>query len=85
MLTVLRRIMQEVSNAPSLSALLDTIVLRVKQQLDVDVCSLYLFDEDQRRYVLMATEGLHKHGGKVSLGASEGIIALVGNREEPLT
>ena len=85
MLNVLRRIMQEVSSANSLESLLDTIVLRVKQHLEVDVCSLFLFDEEQRRYVLMATEGLQKHGiGKVSLGASEGIIALVGNREEPI-
>ncbi len=85
MLTTLKRIVQEVTSARSLAEALELIVVRVRDAMDVQVCSVFLFDEDARRYVLMATEGLNKDQvGQVSLGTNEGIIALVGKREEPI-
>ncbi|MEX1057764.1 MAG: phosphoenolpyruvate--protein phosphotransferase, partial [Natronospirillum sp.] len=85
MLTTLKRIVQEVTSARDLTEALEVIVLRVREAMDVQVCSVFLFDEKMRRYVLMATDGLNKEQvGQVSLGTNEGIIALVGKREEPL-
>ncbi|BCE01037.1 phosphoenolpyruvate--protein phosphotransferase [Marinicellulosiphila megalodicopiae] len=85
MLTILRKIIQEVSNAGNLDAILHLITSRVKQNLEVDVCSLFLFDFEERRYVLMSTDGLNKRAiGQVSLGETEGIVGLAGSREEPI-
>ncbi len=85
MLTTLKRIVQEVTSADSLQDALDLIVTSVRDAMAVQVCSVFLVDESSQRYVLMATEGLNKEQvGLVSLGADEGIIALVGKREEPL-
>ncbi len=84
-LTTLKRIVQEVTSARDLTEALELIVVRVRDAMDVQVCSVFLFDEQTRRYVLMATEGLNKDQvGQVSLGSNEGIIALVGKREEPI-
>jgi len=49
------------------------------------VCSVYLLDPESNRFVLMATEGLNKKAiGKVSMAPNEGLVGLVGTREEPL-
>lgn len=49
------------------------------------VCSVYLLDPETNRFVLMATDGLNKRSiGKVSMAPSEGLVGLVGSREEPL-
>jgi len=49
------------------------------------VCSVYLLDPETNRFVLMATEGLNKRSiGKVSMAPNEGLVGLVGTREEPL-
>jgi phosphotransferase system enzyme I (PtsP) len=46
---------------------------------------VYLLDPATNRYILMATEGLYPQAvGQVSLGYSEGLIGLVGSREEPI-
>jgi len=85
MLEVLRRIIQEVNAAGDLSQALEIIVQRVKQAMDVAVCSVYLDDEAAEQYVLMATDGLNPESvGKVRLGRKEGLVSLVGEREEPV-
>jgi len=85
MLSVLRSIVQEVNAARDLQAALNIIVSRVQAAMDTDVCSVYLFDSTTNRYLLMATEGLNQDAvGKVSLGHSEGLVGLVGVREEPI-
>ena len=54
-------------------------------QMQAGVCSVYLFDETDQRYVLMATEGLRKESiGKVRLAMREGLVGLVAAKEEPL-
>ncbi|HFN4113699.1 TPA: hypothetical protein ACHFW9_003675 [Pseudomonas aeruginosa] len=53
--------------------------------MGTQVCSVYLLDTETQRFVLMATEGLNKRSiGKVSMAPSEGLVGLVGTREEPL-
>ena len=85
MLALLRRIMQDVSQAESLMDALEVIVERVREAMDTEVCSIYLLDPATNRYVLMATRGLKPTAvGRVSLGHSEGLVGLVGVREEPV-
>ncbi|AYC31076.1 phosphoenolpyruvate-protein phosphotransferase PtsP [Pseudomonas cavernae] len=85
MLNTLRKIVQEVNAAKDLKAALAIIVRRVKEAMGSQVCSVYLLDPETGRFVLMATEGLNKRAiGKVSMAPSEGLVGLVGTREEPL-
>lgn len=85
MLSMLRSIIQEVNGASNLEEALNVIVRRVQEVLSTEVCSIYLLDEDKKRYILMASQGLNPDSiGKVSLGYSEGLVGLVGVREEPI-
>ncbi|MCH4248012.1 MAG: phosphoenolpyruvate--protein phosphotransferase [Acinetobacter populi] len=82
-LETLRRIVQEVDASPSLHEALDVMVNQVAEAMDADVCSVYLLDERNHRYVLMASHGLKLEAvGNVSLDTSEGLVGLVGQREE---
>ncbi|WP_151708627.1 phosphoenolpyruvate--protein phosphotransferase [Acinetobacter brisouii] len=82
-LDTLRRIVQEVNAAVSLHESLDIMVNQVSIAMDVDVCSIYLLDERNQRYVLMASKGLNPEAvGNVSLQLGEGLVGLVGQREE---
>ena len=83
MLDTLRSIVQEVSAATDLSAALKVVVTRIRNAMHSEVSSVYLYDADAKRYVLMATKGLNQSAvGQVSLGSSEGLVGLVGSREE---
>jgi phosphotransferase system, enzyme I, PtsP len=83
MLNTLRRIVQEVNDAVNLAQALDIIVLRVKEALAVDVCSVYLTTPGKDELVLMATEGLNPESERrVRLAFSEGLVGLVGQRAE---
>ncbi len=83
MLDILRKLVQDVDNSPTLLAALDVIVQSVRDALHTEVCSIYLLDERNSRYVLMASHGLNPDAvGNVSLGLSEGLVGLVGQREE---
>ena len=85
MLDTLRRIVQEVSAAPNLDEALATIVHRVKAAMEVEVCSVYLTDNQQQEHVLMATDGLRPESVlMVRLPFDEGLVGLVCARAEPL-
>jgi phosphotransferase system enzyme I (PtsP) len=85
MLDTLRRIVQEVTAARDLEQALSIIVQRVKQAMEVDVCSVYLYEKQRRENVLMASDGLNPEAvGSVRLKDSQGLIGLVGEREEPV-
>ncbi len=85
MLGMLRSIVQEVNGATTLESALEIIVHRVQEAMSTEVCSIYLLDPIQNRYVLRASQGLREDAvGNVSLGYSEGLVGLVGVREEPI-
>jgi phosphotransferase system enzyme I (PtsP) len=85
MLEILRSIVQEVNDAPNLSAALDVIVHRVRQAVKADVCSVYLTDFESGRHVLRATQGLRAEAvGEVYLARHKGLIGLVCDRAEPI-
>lgn len=82
-LDTLRRIVQEINASTSLHESLDIMVKHVAEAMQVDVCSIYLLDERNQRYLLMASKGLNAESvGHVSLQTGEGLVGLVGQREE---
>jgi len=85
MLTILRGIVQRVSTARNLDAVLRVIVHDVRGAMNADVCSIYLHDPADDALVLMATEGLNcESEGQVRLRAGEGLVSVVRERAEPV-
>ncbi len=83
MLDTLRSIVQEVSAATDLSDALKVVVTRIRNAMRTEVSSVYLYDPESKRYSLMATKGLNQNAvGNVSLASSQGLVGLVGSREE---
>ena len=82
-LDTLRRIVQEINASASLHESLDIMVNQVAEAMHVDVCSIYLLDERNQRYLLMASKGLNPEAvGNISIHTNEGLVGLVGQREE---
>ncbi|HBW82982.1 MAG: phosphoenolpyruvate--protein phosphotransferase [Gammaproteobacteria bacterium] len=85
MLEQLRDIVQQVNSARDLLSALDIIVVRVREVMATQVCSVYLFDNDMNAHVLMASKGLRKEAvGHVSLEIGEGLVGLVAKHAEPI-
>jgi len=85
MLTTLRQIVLEFSQEAELQNALERMVYRVKKAMKTDCCSIYLADYHQQHFLLMASDGLAKTSqGQTCIGFSEGLVGLVGQREEPL-
>jgi len=85
MLTTLRHIILEFSQEVQLQKALERLVSQTKKALKTDCCSVYLADYSQQYFLLMASDGLAlKSVGQTTIGFSEGLVGLVGQREEPL-
>jgi len=85
MLNTLRRIVQEVNRAGSLHDALEIIVSRIKGALKVDVCSVYLHEEESGELILLATDGLLPAAvGRVKIPVTEGLVGWVAGRAEPI-
>ncbi|WP_286262680.1 phosphoenolpyruvate--protein phosphotransferase [Thalassotalea atypica] len=85
MLTTLRRIVLEFSQEPELDVALVRMVSQVKKAMDTDCCSVYLSDYHKQHFLLVASDGLSKESlGQTTLNFNEGLIGLVGQREEPI-
>ena len=85
MLETLRRIVQEVSSAPDLASALAITVNRIRDTMRVAACTVYLADQEQREFVLMATAGLNPAAvGQVRLSHQHGLVGWVAERQEPL-
>ena len=84
MLTILRGIVQRVSAARNLDAVLRVIVHDVREAMEADVCSVYLHDIADDSLVLMATEGLNVESeGQVRLAAGTGLRRPPADRKLP--
>ncbi|WP_127960250.1 phosphoenolpyruvate--protein phosphotransferase [Serratia microhaemolytica] len=85
MLTYLREIVEKVAVASNLPEALELLVNQTCQAMATEVCSLYLADNDQRCYYLMATRGLKKPPGQIiTLAFEQGIVGLIGRTAEPI-
>ncbi len=85
MLKILRRIVQEVSSTPNFGEALQILVKRIREAISTQACTVFLIDRKQEEFVLLATEGLNPASvGQVRLKFKQGLIGLVGHREEPI-
>lgn len=85
MLNILRRIVQEINTAHDFGEALLILVKRVRDAVETQACSVFLIDQATKEYVLMATAGLNSEAiGAVRLKLGEGLVGLVGEREEPI-
>jgi phosphotransferase system enzyme I (PtsP) len=85
MLKILRQIIQEIDTTQDLEQALYAVVQQVKKAIDADACSVFLIDPQTNEYVLLATDGLNPSlVGQVRLQLGEGLIGLIGEREEPI-
>lgn len=85
MLNFLRRIVQEVNSARNLTDALTVVVNRVCEYINVEACSIYLWDKKQQQFLLIASKG-YKEGvdGKLWVPQQKSLVTLVGEREEPI-
>ncbi len=85
MLKILKRIVQDVTTATHLTDALATLVQRVRSAIAADAVAVYLIDNKNADYVLIATDGLNKQAeSKVRIALDQGLVGLVGRREEPV-
>lgn len=85
MLKTPKRIIQEVCAAPELQEALNILVQRVMAALHADASSLFLVDPEKNELVMMATVGLNPEVvNKLRLSFGEGLVGLIGEREELL-
>ena len=85
MIESLRAIVQGVSNARDLNNAMEFLVVKVKQAMNVGVCSVYLDDAKRERYLLMASDGLNRASvGRSYLEYGQGLIGWVADRSEIL-
>jgi phosphotransferase system, enzyme I, PtsP len=85
MLTVLRRIIQDVSGTSDFKEAMNIMVNEIAKTLGSDACSIFLLDRRLGEYVLIATRGLNPEAvGNVRIPLGKGLIGLVGEREEPI-
>lgn len=85
MLTRLKRIVEEVNQHSELQGALEHVVSQVKKAMTTECCSIYLADHEADHFLLMATDGLSESAvGRVKIGFSQGLVSLVGQREEPV-
>lgn len=85
MLKILKRIVQDVTTASHLDEALNILVQHVRKAVEVDAVTVFLIDNKSAQYVLVATDGLNKEAQyRVRIGLDQGLIGLVGRREEPI-
>ncbi len=85
MLTKLRRITQLVGAAQDLPSALTLLVDKVNESINAQATSVFLVDAVNGEYILAATHGLNVDCvGKVRLPLGEGLVGLIGEREEPI-
>lgn len=85
MLKVLKRIVQDVTAAKHLTEALGILVRHINQAINAEAVSVYLIDNKNAEYVLIATEGLNKQAEfRIRIGLDQGLVGLIGRREEPI-
>ncbi len=85
MLKTLRHIIQQVAGAHDFKEALNIMVKCIAQALHSQSCSIFLFDRRTNEYILTATIGLNPQAvTKVKIPLNQGLIGLVGEREEPV-
>ncbi len=77
-LEFLDRITNVIAESHDFRGTVDNIVTMIREEMQADVCSLYLHDEEKGDLVLVATSGLDQSAvGKVRMSPAEGLTGLV--------
>ncbi|MFP2768787.1 phosphoenolpyruvate--protein phosphotransferase [Oceanisphaera sp. KMM 10153] len=83
MLKELREIVQQVTASSDLNEAMGELVRQTRNAMQVDCCSIYLRQEHEQNYLLAATDGLAaKAVGRARIPLGEGIVGLIGEKEE---
>ncbi|MFD1009243.1 MULTISPECIES: phosphoenolpyruvate--protein phosphotransferase [Oceanisphaera] len=83
MLKELREIVQQVTASSDLNNAMKELVQQTRYAMQVDCCSIYLRQERKQNYLLAATDGLAISAvGRAKIPVGEGIVGLIGDREE---
>ncbi len=82
----LRWIVRDVSRSPTFEQALETLVRRVRTELGVTLCSIYLLDDKGENCILRASSDreLKENASHTSLKISEGLVGRVVRRGEPV-
>lgn len=85
MLDILRRIMQKFADIYDPLESMRMMVKEVRNAVGSDLCAVYIVDQANNQYILLASEGF-KPGvdGKLTIKKNEGIVGWVGERGEPI-
>lgn len=85
MLTVLRRIAQEIDLAGDLVSALNIVARCVREAMQVHLCRIYLVDHKQKQYVLMAFDNNEiLPMPSPSLALDDGLLGLISQRVAPV-
>ncbi|KAA0875039.1 phosphoenolpyruvate--protein phosphotransferase [Nitrincola tapanii] len=77
-LSTLSSLVEAIARTQDPEAMMDTIVARLSELMQVDVCSLYLCNPEQDTLVLAATRGLSTEAvGHVRLSLNEGLVGHI--------
>ena len=84
-LSTIHKIVKSIDKSSDLSQALNNLVQGIHDTLDVDVCSLYLSDNNTNVNILMATFGLNQDVvGSIEIPYDEGLVGLVTQTSEPV-
>ena len=82
---LLDKITRVIAESHDFPGTVDNIVAMVRDEMQTDVCSLYLYDEEKNNLVLVATRGLDQSAiGSVQMAPNEGLTGLVFESKTPL-
>ncbi len=77
-LTDLTALVDSIARTQDPEAMMQTIVVRLSELMDADVCSLYLCNPQQDTLILAATQGLASNAvGQVRLSLNEGLVGHI--------
>ena len=78
-----RQIVNEVNNTTHLDEALSLVVKRSRSSMGADACSVYIYDTQTDRFILMAVDGVMPDEiGKVQVSLNEGLVGWVAAHEE---
>ena len=77
-----RKIVKEVNNTTHLDEALSLVVKRSRSSMGADACSVYIYDPQTDRFILMAVDGVMSDGvGKAQVSPNEGPVGWVAAQE----
>ncbi|MBS3809157.1 MAG: hypothetical protein KGY38_03245, partial [Desulfobacterales bacterium] len=84
-LNILEDIFQTITNSCNPETTLDQIVSKVAVRLEIDVCSVYVYDPSENRLILKATRGLDQSSvNAIDMDVGEGLTGLAIEQMSPV-